>query len=106
MDGLLGDGSRITAQADGRVWLVCLAFFAHWTCKEAYLKARGDGLFVRLDSFSVVPALDRAPVELQIADADDRECWSVRRLKLAGPLAAAIAIEGSGQGQCSSGWPL
>ena len=80
-----------------------LAFFAHWTCKEAYLKARGDGLSVHLDSFAVVASLDHAHVELESEDSHRR--WSLRRLLLAEGLAAAIAVEGDDWKMSAACWP-
>jgi len=82
-----------------------LAFFAHWTCKEAYLKASGDGLSLYLDRFAVVASLDHAHVELETEDEGSRSRWSVRRLQLADGLAAAIAVEGDGWKLSSACWP-
>lgn len=42
------------------------AFFRGWTRKEAYLKARGDGLGFGLQSFSVTLAPDRSPCLLHV----------------------------------------
>jgi 4'-phosphopantetheinyl transferase len=46
------------------------AFFRCWTRKEAYLKARGDGLTVDLASFDV--SLDQCPVLLRVSDEPGR----------------------------------
>ena len=43
------------------------AFFALWTCKEAFVKARGDGIFSGLDQFEV--ALD-PPHVVSVAGTD------------------------------------
>ena len=66
------------------------AFFSCWTKKEAYLKARGEGLAAPLTGFSVPlttgPA--HAPVDLQ--------GWSLFTLRPAPGYAGALAIEGAG----------
>lgn len=76
------------------------AFFNCWTKKEAYLKARGEGLAIPLNSFSVplttAPAL--TPVDL-VQAADDsvpaRRC-SLYTLQPAPGYVGALAIEGGG----------
>jgi 4'-phosphopantetheinyl transferase len=67
------------------------AFFLCWTRKEAYLKARGDGLKVPLDSFSVTLRPDRL-VRLSSQDSDH---WSLHSLEVAAGFAAALAVEGT-----------
>jgi len=71
------------------------AFFRCWTRKEAYLKARGDGLSVPLDQFDVVP-LSSPPAVLLGTRDHSREVsrWSVRDLDLGPEFAAAVAVEG------------
>jgi len=71
------------------------AFFDCWTRKEAYIKARGEGLYNPLDRFevSICPG-DRA--QLLQHDEDPKEAlrWSLQNVDLGSQYAAAFAIEG------------
>jgi 4'-phosphopantetheinyl transferase len=67
------------------------AFFACWSRKEAYIKARGEGLGIALDSF-VVSLGEKA----ELCAAEDRERWSMCALQAPAGYAAALAAEGSG----------
>jgi 4'-phosphopantetheinyl transferase len=66
-------------------------FFLCWTRKEAYIKAKGDGLHIPLDSFdvSLTPGV---PPKLNSADHSD---WSLRSLEVDRDFAAAIIAEGN-----------
>lgn len=72
------------------------AFFLCWTRKEAYIKARGEGLSLPLDQFdvSLVPGETAALLDTR-PDLDEALRWSLRELKpgLSG-YAAALAVEG------------
>jgi len=66
-------------------------FFLCWTRKEAYIKARGDGLSkIPLDSFSVT-LTPGAPARLYSADSDR---WSLHSIEISRTLAAALVVEG------------
>jgi 4'-phosphopantetheinyl transferase len=73
-----------------------IAFFNCWTRKEAYIKARGEGLSMPLAIFdvSLVPGEPAALLETR---KDPLECarWSMRELITAPDFAAAIAVEGN-----------
>ena len=72
-----------------------LAFFLCWTRKEAYIKARGEGLSMPLDQFevSLVPGETAALVSVQ-RDSNEAFRWSLQDLFPAADYAAALAIEG------------
>ena len=67
-------------------------FFQCWTRKEAYIKARGEGLQIPLDSFSV--ALTPGEPE-QLRSADSAR-WSLRAFQPAEGYAGAVVGEGKG----------
>jgi len=72
-------------------------FFAYWTCKEAFIKAKGGGLSLPLDEFEVTIDFAHQEVPLRILPSDaPTELWSVRRLRAPYGYAAAVAAAGSG----------
>jgi len=73
------------------------AFFRCWTRKEAYVKARGDGLSLPLDRF-VVPLEPAATRALASCLDDPSECsrWSLREIVPAPGYLGALVVEGNG----------
>ena len=83
------------------------AFFNCWTRKEAYIKARGEGLTLPLDAFEVSLAPEE-PAALLSVDSDPAEAsrWSLQALAPGPGYVAAIAVEGRDwQLRCWE-WPL
>jgi 4'-phosphopantetheinyl transferase len=73
------------------------SFFICWTRKEAYIKARGDGLSLPLDSFDVsFRATDAARLLATRPDPGEASRWTVRDLPLGTGYHAAVAAAGSG----------
>jgi 4'-phosphopantetheinyl transferase len=73
------------------------AFFECWARKEAYIKARGMGLSLPLDSFDVSLAPGEPAALLSARDARlGAACWSLRELAAGPGYAAAVAVEGGG----------
>jgi 4'-phosphopantetheinyl transferase len=72
------------------------AFFACWTRKEAYLKARGVGLSLPLNQFDVSFLPDEEPRLLETRhDPADASRWILRALEPGRNYAAALAVAGS-----------
>lgn len=70
--------------------LQATAFFLCWTRKEAYVKARGDGLQISLTSFDV----SLTPGNLAILRSSDQQRWNLHAFTPAPRYAAAIITEG------------
>jgi len=74
----------------------CAAFFACWTRKEAYLKARGDGLSLPLDQFDVAFAPGAEPRLVATRhDPSEAHRWKLAALGVGPGHAAALAVEGA-----------
>lgn len=64
-------------------------FFRIWTCKEAFIKALGEGLSHPLDTFSVAA---EAPARFARMAGDDPRAWSLTTLHPAAGYTGALAI--------------
>lgn len=71
------------------------AFFNCWTRKEAYIKARGEGLSWPLSQFDVSLAPEE-PVAILCTRGDPQEAarWSLQELRPAADYAAALVAQG------------
>jgi 4'-phosphopantetheinyl transferase len=77
------------------------AFFACWTRKEAYIKARGTGLALGLDRFEVSLAPDRPAALLAALDEPDAVSrWRLVALEPGEGYAGTLATEGTAQLTC------
>ncbi len=70
------------------------AFYEYWTCKEAFLKAKGGGLNIPLDEFEV--SVDAGSARIVRAAWDPLEAgrWSLSVLPAPPGFAAALVVEG------------
>ncbi len=72
------------------------AFFRGWARKEAFLKARGDGLWVGLDQFEVSIDPSVPPRVVWTAwDPVEAERWTVLDLDAAPGFASALVVDGA-----------
>jgi 4'-phosphopantetheinyl transferase len=83
------------------------AFLTLWTRKEAYVKARGDGLSLDLTRFDVSRAIVE-PAARVTSDAErhDLRRWSLRDLAPGPGYVAALAVEGHGWQLRCWYWPV
>ena len=81
------------------------AFLNCWTRKEAYIKARGEGLSFPLDAFDVSLAPGE-PAALLATQGDPSEAarWTMFALSAGDGYAAALAVEGQGAVVSSFEW--
>lgn len=77
------------------------AFLRCWTRKEAYIKARGAGLAIPLDSFTV-PFLDDAPAPVSAPDPG----WMLYPLDPGPDFAAALAASAPLEGLSCWAWEI
>jgi 4'-phosphopantetheinyl transferase len=82
------------------------AFFLCWTRKEAYIKARGEGLSLPLDQFDV-SLIPGEPAALLSTHQGSHEAlrWSLQELTPAPGYVAALAVEGRGWRLACWQWP-
>ncbi len=72
-----------------------VSFFSGWTRKEAYLKARGDGMTYPLDQFSVSMDCEQPAKLLEVKeDPQELSRWSLHALTPAPGYIGALAVEG------------
>jgi 4'-phosphopantetheinyl transferase len=82
------------------------AFFRCWTCKEAYIKARGEGLSLPLNQFDVLLAHGEPTAVLGTQrDPSEASRWSLQELTSTPGYAAALAVEGHGWHLTCWQWP-
>jgi len=82
------------------------AFFRCWTRKEAYIKARGEGLSLPLDQFdvSLAPGEPAAVLGTQ-PDPSEASRWSLQELAAGPGYEAALAVEGQDWRLSCWQWP-
>ena len=75
----------------------CKAFFDCWTRREAYVKAKGDGLGRPLDDLEL-SLIREEPADLDSAGGRRQETcrWSIEKLYAGTGYAAALAVRGQG----------
>lgn len=72
------------------------SFFACWTAKEAFVKARGGGLSIPLNGFAIIPDPGQPELQLEVfADAAEPKRWFLYRLELPNEFSGAVAVEGA-----------
>jgi 4'-phosphopantetheinyl transferase len=98
----LGIARRVFSEAEQRALravpepLRRRAFFAAWTRKEAYVKARGGGLSIPLRDFDVSLAPGEPPALLRAPDPGEIDRLQLEGLDVEDGFMAALVVEGRG----------
>ena len=72
------------------------AFIRIWTLKEAYIKARGLGLSIPLDSFHISPSHDADTFSIEVDGVPEASrFWTITNLPVDEGFVAALAMEGA-----------
>lgn len=79
-----------------------LAFYVGWTRKEAYLKARGEGLHMKLEDFDV----SMNPGQPAVLGSEDAARWELRSFCPEPDFVAALVVEGINCELRYWEWPL
>ena len=70
------------------------AFFTFWTGKEAYVKARGEGLAFPLERFHVLPVEGSELLHLEVdGEPTESDRWRITRFRLSESVFGALAAE-------------
>ncbi len=69
-------------------------FFTCWTRKEAFVKAKGEGLTLRLDQFDVSLVPGEPAALLSTSDPQETSRWSLKELAPKAGYVGALAVEG------------
>jgi len=80
-------------------------FFRLWVCKEAYVKARGEGVIDRLSTFTISFDTDSSKLLEDSRDPVAPQRWSVRLLDTPLGFAAAVAVAGDIARIRARNWP-
>jgi 4'-phosphopantetheinyl transferase len=82
-------------------------FYNCWTRKEAYIKARGEGLSFPLKQFdvSLAPGEPARLIEVR-GDASEAARWTLHKLPVNEEYVAALAVEGDGVKVICKDWPI
>jgi 4'-phosphopantetheinyl transferase len=78
------------------------AFFLCWTRKEAYIKARGEGLHIPLDSFDVT----LTPNEAAVLTSIDSDRWELHCFQPRPGFVAALVVEAAESQLQLLEWPV
>lgn len=94
---------RVFAGVPPEERLTC--FYAGWTRKEAYVKARGDGLSLPTTEFEVVLAPGEPPRLVGFErEAEEVERWSFASVEPARGFLGAVAVEGEAPDLTMRSW--
>ena len=81
------------------------AFFRYWVCKEAYVKATGEGLIRPLNEFGLTFQRGDSVVLEPVSGEEDRATgWTLQLLKPPAGYAAALAYRGGRRAVAA--WPV